>query len=140
MNWHRVTMIGVLLVLGGIGLISYFTQVPVAQPGSGPPIARVAVPALSEDELGGLRAYNQYCADCHGENAAGQESVAPPLVDKIYAPGHHANAAFALAARTGVRAHHWNFGDMPPVAGVSEPEIAQIVDYLRALQVANGIE
>jgi mono/diheme cytochrome c family protein len=45
-----------------------------------------------------------------------------------------------MAVMKGVRAHHWRFGDMPPVEGVSEAQIAGIVAYIRTLQRANGIE
>ena len=47
--------------------------------------------------------------------------------------------AFLLAAKQGVRAHHWPFGDMPPVPGVSEQDVGRIVAYVRTLQKANGI-
>lgn len=82
--------------------------------------------------------FERNCAECHGENAAGSEN-GPPLVHKIYEPGHHGDAAFYLAARNGVRAHHWNFGNMPPRPDVTEPQIAAIVAYVRELQQANGI-
>jgi hypothetical protein len=39
-----------------------------------------------------------------------------------------------------VRAHHWRFGNMPPVDGVNRAEVEKIVAYVRALQRANGIE
>ena len=44
-----------------------------------------------------------------------------------------------LAARRGVRAHHWGFGDMPPVEGVTDADIAAIIAYVRTLQKANGV-
>lgn len=75
----------------------------------------------------------------HGADATGQEGVAPPLVHKIYEPSHHGDQAFFLAAKQGVRAHHWRFGDMPPVEGITDPEIERIVTYIRTLQRANGI-
>jgi len=105
----------------------------------GPPIVRVEVPELSGDALSGEALFNRNCASCHGVNAAGQEGVAPPLVHVIYEPNHHGDAAFQLAAQRGVRAHHWPFGDMPPVKGVAPGEIDQIVSYVRRLQRANGI-
>ena len=80
------------------------------------------------------------CAACHGANAAGQDGVAPPLVHKIYESGHHGDAAFMLAARNGVRAHHWKFGNMPPVEGITDGEVKMIVEYVRELQQANGID
>ena len=48
--------------------------------------------------------------------------------------------AFVLAARNGVRAHHWPFGDMPPVGQpLTDGELAAIIAYVRELQRANGI-
>ena len=103
------------------------------------PMVAVKLPATySATAQDGMILFNRNCAECHGENAAGSEN-GPPLVHKIYEPGHHGDAAFYLAARNGVRAHHWNFGDMPPRPDVSEPEMAAIVTYVRELQQANGI-
>ena len=87
----------------------------------------------------GAALFDKNCARCHGRNAAGGPG-GPPLVHEIYHPGHHADAAFHLAVRRGVRAHHWSFGDMPAIPGVTEAEVGQIIAYVRALQVAAGIE
>ena len=38
-----------------------------------------------------------------------------------------------------VRSHHWRFGNMPPVAGITRAEVVSIVTYFRTLQRANGI-
>lgn len=87
----------------------------------------------------GKMAYDAKCAVCHGANAVGQDGVAPPLVHKIYEPSHHGDAAFLIAAKNGVRAHHWRFGNMPPVEGVTDGDVKMIVTYVRELQRANGI-
>jgi len=60
-------------------------------------------------------------------------------VHAIYEPGHHGDLAFKRAAMNGVRAHHWPFGNMPPVQGITRADIGAIVAYVRALQRANGI-
>jgi mono/diheme cytochrome c family protein len=100
----------------------------------------VLVPeTLSANAEIGKLAYDAKCAACHGANAAGQDGVAPPLVHKIYEPSHHGDAAFLLAAKNGVRAHHWRFGNMPPVEGVTDGDVKMIVAYVRELQRANGI-
>lgn len=106
--------------------------------GSGPTVAVKLPSSLSATAQDGMVLFERNCAECHGENAAGSEN-GPPLVHKIYEPGHHGDAAFYLAARNGVRAHHWNFGNMPPRPDVTEPQIAAIVAYVRELQQANGI-
>ena len=100
----------------------------------------VSVPELNEAALAGKAAFDTFCASCHGANAAGREGFGPPLVHPIYEPRHHGKVSFLYAVTTGVRAHHWHFGDMPVIEGITEDGIAQIVVYVRALQVANGIE
>ncbi len=101
-------------------------------------LAAVAARSPSEYEEGkGL--YAIYCATCHGENGGGSV-VGPPLVHRFYRPAHHADAAFLLAVKNGVRAHHWRFGDMAPVPGVDVAAIGRIVAYVRWLQVENGID
>lgn len=107
---------------------------------SGAAMVAVAVPeTLSANAKIGKLAFDAKCAVCHGANAAGQDGVAPPLVHKIYEPSHHGDAAFLLAAKNGVRAHHWRFGNMPPVEGVTDGDVKMIVAYVRELQRANGI-
>ena len=107
---------------------------------SGAPIVEVSLPAeLSDQAQMGKRAYEAKCAECHGKNAAGQNGVAPPLVHKIYEPNHHSDMAFVMAAKNGVRAHHWNFGNMPPVEGLTDGDVKLIAHYVRELQRENGI-
>ncbi len=104
------------------------------------PIVEVALPTeLSAEAQIGKRAFDAKCAECHGTNAAGQNGVAPPLVHKIYEPSHHSDMAFVLAAKNGVRAHHWNFGNMPAVEGVTDGDVKMIARYIRELQKENGI-
>ena len=103
-------------------------------------LVAVALPAsLTEPELLGKRGYDAVCAACHGANGQGRDDIAPPLVHRIYEPSHHGDMAFLLAVRQGVRAHHWQFGDMPPVAGLTDDDVTKIVAYVRAVQRANGI-
>lgn len=107
---------------------------------NGAPMVQITLPeTLSANAEFGKRAFDAKCADCHGANAAGQDGVAPPLVHKIYEPSHHGDAAFLLAAKNGVRAHHWRFGSMPAVEGVTDGDVKMIVAYVRELQRANGI-
>lgn len=109
-------------------------------PESGAPLTAVELPAeLSEPAQIGKRAYDAVCAECHGDNAAGRSGMGPPLVHKIYEPSHHADAAFLLAVRNGVRAHHWDYGNMPPQQGLTDGDVKGIIRYVRELQRANGI-
>ncbi len=94
---------------------------------------------LSPDAQIGKRGFDAKCASCHGENAAGQNGLAPPLVHKIYEPNHHGDEAFIRAAQNGVRSHHWQFGDMPSVEGLTRADVQYIARYVRELQRENGI-
>ena len=119
-----------------------WATIPAAsQVAVGAPLAEVVIPAeFSAHARQGETYFNAVCAACHGVNAAGQDGKAPPLVHRIYEPSHHGDMAFVLAARNGVRAHHWPFGDMPPVEQrLTDGELGAIVAYVRALQQANGI-
>lgn len=106
----------------------------------GDPIVQVTLPAeLSANAQLGKSIFETKCAECHGTNAAGQNGVAPPLVHKIYEPSHHGDEAFWIATQRGVRAHHWRFGNMPPVEGLTRGDVLMIVAYVRELQRENGI-
>jgi mono/diheme cytochrome c family protein len=101
------------------------------------PIRPVVTPALSPGAEEGRAAFARFCAACHGP-AAGGSGTGPALVHRMYHPALHADVAFELAVRDGVRAHHWRFGDMPPIPA-ARADVARITEYLRALQKANGI-
>ncbi|MAS06876.1 MAG: cytochrome C [Ahrensia sp.] len=137
---NRIIVAATVIAVAAI-LIWRFALQPAPQEtaAAGVPLVEVTVPALSGEALAGEALFNANCASCHGKNAAGQDGVAPPLVHVIYEPNHHGDAAFHIAAQRGVRAHHWHFGDMPPVEGVSDGEVDKIVAYVRSLQRANGI-
>ena len=103
-------------------------------------LANVLVPeTLSQNAQIGKLGFDAKCAACHGVNAAGQDGVAPPLVHMIYEPSHHGDEAFQRAAAMGVRGHHWPFGEMPPIEGVTRGDVTMIIAYIRELQRANGI-
>jgi mono/diheme cytochrome c family protein len=106
------------------------------------PIAAAAVdatdskapPALAKGEA----LFTNNCSVCHGIGARGTKQ-GPPFLDKIYEPNHHADSAFYRAAELGVRAHHWKFGDMPKIPGVTRDDLTQIIAYIRWLQNQAGI-
>ncbi|NRB33043.1 MAG: cytochrome c, partial [Rhizobiaceae bacterium] len=106
---------------------------------AGKPLVQVYVPVLTAAQRQGEQLFNENCASCHGENAAGQYGLAPPLVHIIYEPNHHGDMAFQLAAQRGVRQHHWQFGNMPAVPSVTPQDVGKITAYVRGLQRANGI-
>lgn len=138
-------IIGVVAVVAiGVGVWAWQGPAGVDDVAASGPVGEalveVILPAsLNEAETMGKRGFDAKCAACHGENAAGRNGVAPPLVHRIYEPSHHGDMAFVLAVQNGVQRHHWPFGNMPPVEGLTQAEILNIVAYVRALQAANGI-
>lgn len=85
----------------------------------------------------GLYAAN--CAVCHGPDLRGTDE-GPSFLSEVYEPGHHPDEAFLVAVRVGSRAHHWSFGDMPPVEGLSTEDVEAIVAYVREQQRVQGFE
>lgn len=143
MQFVKISIIAVV-----IAVVAYFVwptsnptedqAMPVAPQGQA--LVNVVVPqSMSPNAVLGKKGYDAKCAVCHAENGQGQKGVAPPLVHKIYEPNHHADEAFQRAAALGVKSHHWPFGDMPPVDGITRGDVKMIVAYIRELQRANGI-
>jgi len=93
---------------------------------------------VPEEFHSGEERFNTFCARCHGGYARGT-TKGPPLVHKIYEPSHHGDFAFQRAAAQGVRAHHWEFGNMPPIADASQDDVKLIIQYVRWLQREAGI-
>ena len=104
--------------------------------------ALVALPVLilacGSQQPDGAQLFADNCARCHGDAADGT-NMGPPLVHRLYEPGHHPDFSFQNAVKNGVISHHWEFGDMPPVAGLTEDEVTQIIAYVRDLQREGGI-
>ena len=142
LNKSVILSVALGLLVGGAAWYASKPSAPTSDPSlpKGAPLAEVKVPALSGNEILGETAFNAKCAVCHGKNAAGQNGIAPPLVHAYYKPGHHGDMAFQLAVQNGVTSHHWPFGNMPPVQGLTQGDVKNITAYVRALQVANGIK
>lgn len=94
--------------------------------------------ALSDMASEGEDLFDANCSACHGESASGTNQ-GPTLIDRIYHPGHHSDASIRNAVSRGVQQHHWTFGDMASVAGVSPDDVEKIICYVRELQRADGI-
>ena len=135
MNRRRWAILGALLAAS---LVAGYFGVGDRQPSPATTVV-VKVPVLSAEARAGGEVFDRLCAGCHGANAAGGQA-GPPLVHAIYRPAHHADAAFTLAVQRGVPRHHWRFGDMPPLPQTRGDDIRVIVQYVRELQRANGIE
>jgi mono/diheme cytochrome c family protein len=143
MKYLPIAAISLAILAGGyfyIGNAGEEAPSPQAAVMPGAPLVQVTLPdALTENAQIGQRIFDANCATCHGPNASGREGMAPPLVHKIYEPSHHGDESFQLAVAQGVRAHHWRFGDMAPVTGLTRADVALVVEYVRELQRANGI-
>lgn len=90
------------------------------------------------DPVRGEVAFENNCARCHGQGAKGTDQ-GPTFLSDIYIPSHHGDAAFQLAPRRGVQPHHWDFGAMPVIEGITDEEIADVIAYVRQLQTEAGL-
>jgi mono/diheme cytochrome c family protein len=143
---------GAAHVIGGVGPVRCvtpgFRRVPVFMAallvtacGPGPQVdpvvfADVEVPA---EHGAGRELFDAHCIGCHGAMGLGTEQ-GPPLVHTVYRPLHHGDEAFQVAVSRGVRAHHWRFGDMPAIPGLTRADVEAVVGYVRWLQRTAGIE
>lgn len=94
--------------------------------------------AASDVTARGHELFAANCAACHGAAGTGTTS-GPPLVHIVYEPAHHGDGAFHRAVREGVTPHHWDFGPMPAISGLSDADIDHIIAYIRERQRAAGI-
>ncbi len=122
--------IGITIILFMLGAVPACSQSETKPKGAAAP-----VPA---DLQAGEQKFVANCSTCHGVEGVGT-TQGPPLVHKIYEPNHHGDAAFQRAAANGVKAHHWQFGDMPKIDAVKPDDVDQIVKYVRWLQKQAGI-
>ncbi len=87
----------------------------------------------------GTELYSAHCAECHGSDLRGSDK-GPSHLSIIYEPNHHADGAFLFAVQNGVRAHHWAFGDMPPIDGLDPEEVEAITAFVRERQRIEGFD
>ncbi len=87
----------------------------------------------------GAALYAESCALCHGADLRGS-AMGPSHLSQVYEPGHHSDDSFRNAVANGSPAHHWDFGDMPPVPGLSDDEVDAIIAFVRQQQETHGFE
>lgn len=87
----------------------------------------------------GANLYRANCAQCHGVDLRGT-NLGPSFLSVVYEPGHHPDESFHLAVMQGVQPHHWDFGPMPPIEGLTSEDVDAIVAYVRDRQEAEGFE
>jgi mono/diheme cytochrome c family protein len=83
--------------------------------------------------------YAANCAECHGVDLRGTDQ-GPSFLSRVYEPGHHGDGAFLAAVVAGVRPHHWDFGPMPPIEGLTVRDVEAIVAFVRQTQQTEGFE
>lgn len=126
---RRIAHIASWVALALIGLPATAQGMNVPQPTHG----------LMPNPGVGKGMFEKNCASCHGADLKGTK-IGPPFLHPFYVPSHHSDASFQTAVKYGVRAHHWQFGDMAPIPGVSADDVAHITAYVRVQQRRAGIE
>lgn len=127
--FHQFHLTALVTVLAFAGSGAWAQSSTTAQPSAG----------LMPNPAQGKRLFEKHCAACHGNDLKGTHQ-GPPFLHPVYEPSHHGDASFQAAARMGVRAHHWKFGNMPPIPAVTPDEVAHITAYVRQQQRMVGIQ
>jgi mono/diheme cytochrome c family protein len=128
--------IGGISTLGALGLL-WFTGILSHQHESPALQSSTRTPVPLEFAIGEAL-FHTHCAGCHGPAGVGT-AQGPSFLSRVYVPNHHSDASFYLAVKQGVRAHHWNFGNMPALPHVTDAEVTQITAYVRRLQQQAGV-
>jgi mono/diheme cytochrome c family protein len=118
-----------------VGLIVGAVAVALAACASTPEAAPTTTVAVSLER--GREVYAAKCAQCHGLDLRGTDQ-GPSHLAGVYAPAHHSDESFRRAVRVGAPQHHWRFGPMPPIDGVSDADLESVIAYVRAQQRERG--
>lgn len=125
--------------LRGVGMGLLVAVLAACESGATNPETGTPVAGATPVEVqAGEAKFSAHCVACHGVRGVGTKQ-GPPLVHKIYEPNHHADIAFQRAVEYGVRAHHWEFGNMPKIEGVTTADADHIIRYVRWLQREAGV-
>ena len=130
---HGSGRMGMTRVAAGIALI----LAPALASAQSMQVPRPSAGLMPNAALG-KKLFSANCAQCHGADLRGSKD-GPSLLHRIYEPSHHGDAAFQLAVKYGSRQHHWNFGDMKAIPGLSADEVAHITAWVRIEQRRAGI-
>jgi len=94
------------------------------------PVARVEAPPLTAEEAlrfeAGRKLYGNLCLPCHGADGGGREQQGPSLVASSLLVG---DAGIPL--RVLLAGKEGDIGLMPPLAALSDEEIASVLTYAR---------
>lgn len=87
----------------------------------------------------GAEVYAESCASCHGGDLGGTDK-GPSHLSIVYEPNHHNDESFRNAIANGVPQHHWEFGNMPAVGGLSDADVEAVIAFVRAEQERQGFQ
>jgi len=87
----------------------------------------------------GAEVYAESCASCHGADLRGTDE-GPSMLSIVYEPNHHTDDSFRSAIANGAPQHHWPFGDMEPVDGLSADDVEAVIAFVRVEQERQGFE
>lgn len=105
----------------------------------GSPDSAPAGQSVGSAESNGADVYAASCASCHGADLRGTDK-GPSHLSIVYEPNHHGDDAFRSAIANGAPQHHWNFGDMEPIEGLSGDQVEAVIAFVRAEQQRVGFE
>ena len=114
--------------------VASFTMLPVQAAQS----SAAEAPRVPFQYSLGVQKYQKMCSSCHGQWLEGT-GMGPPLLHPFYKPSHHGDPSFYRAALQGVKAHHWEFDDMPAVPGATKQDMDAIIPFIRWLQREKGL-
>ncbi len=113
---------------GEIGTLAKAVAANLDWPGK--PMARVEVPPLTADEKArfetGQKLYGNLCLACHGPDGRGREHQAPRLVGSPLLVGDA-----GIPTRVVLAGKEGDIGLMPPLAVLTDDEIASVLTYVR---------
>ena len=102
--------------------------------------ASVTIPPLSEAGLRGRAVFAKSCQECHGVDGAGGTRTGPPLIHPMYRENLYPNFVLKNVIRDGKREKNWRFGPMEALKDLDEQQVDDVTVFIRAAQVASGID
>lgn len=102
--------------------------------------ATVTIPQLSEAGLRGRQVFATSCQECHGIDGAGGTRTGPPLIHPMYRENLYPDFVLKKVIREGKREKNWRFGPMKAIEGLSDQQVDDVAIFIRAAQVASGID
>ena len=102
--------------------------------------ASVTIPPLSEAGQRGREVFATSCQECHGVDGAGGTRTGPPLIHPMYRENLYPDFVLKKVIREGKREKNWRFGPMKALKDLSDQQVDDVAIFIRAAQVASGID